>query len=264
MEKNKIGIGIVTYNSENYFKDLWNSIQSSCVRFDELVVVNGGNKYEGNYECGWIQHNINYYPAVCRNDAINFLMNRGCEHIFLIEDDMIIKSPEIFNKYIQASTASGLKYFSFCSTSWNSGEPGKRTPRLTIEYKPDVSVSFYKNMCNEFTYHHYTAFKNTGLYDTQFRDPFDIDMAYRESQQGHAAPFWWFADVTGSDNLIENNPVAVSRLQGERPDGSRAQRIEEQWKLFVNKHGKMVNQIPDLTREQALQSLITKRKKYTK
>ena len=264
MEKNKIGVGITTYNSENYFKDLWNSLQSSCARFDELVVVNGGNKYEGNYECGWIQHNINYYPAVCRNDAINFLMNRGCEHIFLIEDDMLIKDKNIFTKYIKASEASGLKYFSFCSTSWESGEPGNRTPRLTVEYTPEVSLSFYKNMCNEFTYHHYTAFEDTGLYDTQFRDPFDIDMAYRESQQGHAAPFWWFADVTGSDDLVCNNPVAVSRLQGERPDGSRAQRIEEQWKLFVAKHGAFVGDIPDTSKDKVLQRLIMRGKNYGK
>lgn len=263
-DTNKIGIGIVTYNSENYFKDLWNSLQSSCARFDELVVVNGGNKYEGLYECSWIQHNINYYPAVCRNDAINFLLNRDCDHIFLIEDDMIIKDGNIFNKYIEASKASGLKYFSFCSTSWESGKPGNRTPRLTVEYNKNVSVSFYKNMCNEFTYHHRSAFVNTGLYDTQFRDPFDIDMAYRESQEGHAAPFWWFADVTGSDDLICNNPVAVSRLQSDRPDGSREQRIQEQWKLFINKHGMMVNQIPDLSKDKVIEQLITRSKNYGK
>jgi glycosyltransferase involved in cell wall biosynthesis len=262
MEKNKIGVGIVTYNSEDYFKTLYESLP--LARINELVVVNGGNHYRENYACHWIQHNTNCYPAICRNDAVNFLMNRGCEHIFLIEDDMIIKDPNIFEKYIKSSEVSGLKYFSYVSTSWESGEPGNRTPRLTIEYTPEVSISFFKNMCNEFTYHHYTAFEDTGLYDTQFRDPFDIDMAYRESQQGHAAPFWWFADVTGSDNLICNNPVAVSRLQGDRPDGSRAQRIEEQWKLFIAKHGTFVSQIPDITKDKVLQRLIMRGKNYGK
>jgi glycosyltransferase involved in cell wall biosynthesis len=243
MVKNKIGVGIITYNSENYFKDLYTSLPLANI--DELVVVNGGNHYRENYACHWIQHNTNCYPAVCRNDCINFLMNRNCEHIFLIEDDMIIKSPNIFDNYIEASKVSGLKYFSFVSTSWESGEPNKRTPRLTVEYTPDISVSFYKNMCNEFTYHHYTAFEKTGLYDTQFRDPFDIDMAYRESLQDYTSPFWWFADITNSDDLICNNPIAVSRLQADRPDGSREQRIQEQWKLFVHKHGITVNQIHD-------------------
>jgi glycosyltransferase involved in cell wall biosynthesis len=253
MEKNKIGVGIVTYNSEDYFKALYESLP--LAKINELVVVNGGNRYRENYACHWIQHNTNCYPSVCRNDAVNFLMNRRCEHIFLIEDDMIIKDPSIFEKYIKASEASGLKYFSYVSTSWESGTPGNRTPRLTVEYNKDVSVSFYKNMCNEFTYHHRAAFEHTGLYDTQFRDPFDIDLAYRESQTNYAAPFWWFADITGSDALIENNPVAVSRLQSERPDGSREQRIQEQWKLFINKHGIMVNEITDTSKETVIDKL---------
>jgi glycosyltransferase involved in cell wall biosynthesis len=253
MEANKIGVGIVTYNSEDYFKALYESLPLS--KIDELVVINGGDTYVKKYNCHWVQHNTNCYPAICRNDAVNFLMNRGCEHIFLIEDDMIIKDVNIFDKYIQASKVSGLKYFSYVSTSWESGTPGNRTPRLTVEYSKDVSVSFYKNMCNEFTYHHYTAFKQTGLYDTQFRDPFDIDLAYRESRSNYAAPFWWFADVTGSDDLIINNPVAVSRLQADRPDGSREQRIQEQWKLFIAKHGLMVNEIPDVNKDTVLKVL---------
>jgi glycosyltransferase involved in cell wall biosynthesis len=253
MEKNKIGIGIVTYNSEDYFKTLWNSLQG-C-RYDELVVVNGGNKYEGTYECGWIQHNINYYPSVCRNDAVNFLLNRGCEHVFLIEDDMIIKDKTIFQKYIQASKESGLKYFSYVSTSWESGLVGSRTPRITVNYKNDVSIAFYKNMCNEFTYHHSSCFEKAGLYDTQFRDPFDIDMAYRESQQDYCAPFWYFADIVNSDDFIENNPNAVSRLQADRPDGSREQRIQEQWELFIKKHNLHVTQIPNVSKDVLVKKL---------
>lgn len=249
----KIGIGITTYNSEDYFNTLWDSLQR-C-HFDELVVVNGGKQYKKNYECGWIQHNINYYPSVCRNDAINFLLNRNCDHIFLIEDDMIIKNNGIFNQYIKASQKSGIKYFSFTSMSWDSGPPHNRTPRLTVNYDENVSVSFYRNMCNEFTYHHKSCFEKTGLYDTQFRDPFDIDMAYRESQTNYASPFWWFADISNSDEYIENNQNAKSRLQADRPDGSREERIKEQWMLFYKKHGKLVQEISDKSEQEVIKIL---------
>lgn len=255
MENNKIGIGIVTYNSEDYYKALYNSLPFN--KFDILVTVNGGDKYKHNYKGNWIQHSENVYPSVCRNDCINFLLQRNCEHIFIIEDDMILKSPDIFDKYIQASKESGLKYFSFVSTSWESGTPTKRTPRLTAEYKNKVSISFYKNMCNEFTYHHKTCYEKTGLYDTNFRDPFDIDFAYRESKQNYAAPFWWFADITSSDDLIINNPNAVSRLQSNRSDGSREQRIEKEWKYFIKKHNILVNQIQDSSKEEVIKKLKT-------
>lgn len=253
MDNNKIGVGIVTYNSEDYYKALYETLPID--KIDVLVTINGGDKYKNEYKGNWIQHSENVYPSVCRNDCINFLLQRNCEHIFIIEDDMILKSPDIFDKYIQASKESGLKYFSFVSTSWESGEPGKRTPRLTVEYKNNVSISFYKNMCNEFTYHHKTCYEKTGLYDTNFRDPFDIDLAYRESRQDYAAPFWWFADITNSDNLIMNNPNAVSRLQGNRSDGSREQRIQKEWKYFISKHQLHVTQIPDINKENLLKKL---------
>jgi hypothetical protein len=250
----KIGLSIITYNSENYFKSLYETIPLK--KIDELVVVNGGNKYQGNYECSWIQHNINYYPAVCRNDGVNFLLNRDCTHIFQCEDDMLIKNPEIFNEYIKASKISGLKYFSFASMSWESGSPFNRTPRLTVNYSEDVAISFYKNMCNEFTYHHKSSFEKSGLYDTQFRDPFDIDMAYRESQQDYCPPFWYFPDIKDSDEYIMNNPNATSRLQAsDRPDGSREQRIQQQWELFHKKHNLFVNQIPDTPQENVIKKL---------
>jgi len=249
----KIGVGIVTYNSENYYKELFNSIDQS--KIDHLVTVNGGDEYSKRYGNHWIQHNVNKYPAVCRNDAIVALLKEGCDHIFIIEDDMIIKDSEIFQKYIETSKVSGLKYFSFVSTSWESGTPEKRTPRLVAKYNKITSVSFYRNMCNEFTYHHKSCYDKVGFYDSQFRDPFDIDMAYRESREEYAAPFWWFADVTDSDFYIKNNPVAVSRLQGERPDGNREQRIQEQWSLFLKKHKCHVSQIPDTTKEQVLEKI---------
>jgi len=253
MDKGKIGIGITTYNSEGYYKALYDSLPLD--KIDVLVTVNGGDKYKEGYKGNWIQHSENVYPSVCRNDCINFLLQRNCEHIFIIEDDMILKSSDIFDKYIQASKESGLKYFSFVSTSWESGEPGKRTPRLTVEYKNNVSISFFKNMCNELTYHHRSCYEKVGLYDTNYRDPWDIDMTYRESQQDYAAPFWWFADVTGSDDLIMNNPNAVSRLQGKRADGSREQRIQKEWEYFIKKHGKHVTQIPNVSKEEVVAKL---------
>ena len=253
MDKGKIGVGITTYNSEDYFKSLYETLPLD--KIDVLVTVNGGDRYKDEYKGNWIQHFENVYPSVCRNDCINFLLQRNCEHIFIIEDDMILKSVDIFDKYIQASKESGLKYFSFVSTSWESGTPSQRAPRLIVEYKNSISVSFFQNMCNEFTYHHKSCYEKTGLYDTNYRDPWDIDMAYRESQQDYAAPFWWFADITNSDNLIMNNPDAVSRLQENRPDGSREQKIQKQWEYFIKKHGIAVNQVPNVSKEQVIEKL---------
>jgi glycosyltransferase involved in cell wall biosynthesis len=250
---NKIGLGITTYNSENYFKDLYNSIDRSKV--DEFVVVNGGKPYKETYDVTWMQHITNKYPAQSRNDCINFLLEKGCEHIFLLEDDMIIKDSNIFSEYIRSYKESGLKYFYFVSTSPGAGTPGNRTPRIVVEYKNNVKIALYRNMCNEFTYHHCTVFAKNGLYDPdpRIRNAFDIDMAYRETRfKQWTPPFWWFPDIANSDNYIENNPIAVSRLQNAREDGSRQQVLEETWRYFFNKHKTNVTMIPDTSLEETV------------
>lgn len=252
----KIGVGITTYESQDYFNDLYDTLPFN--KIDEIVVVNGGKPYsqKGVYDVNWIQHNKNYYPAYCRNDAIQFLLNRGCDHIFLIEDDMLISDVSIFERYIKASKLSGIKYFSYVSTAHGSGIAHKRTPRLTLEYSSDVSISLYHHMCNEFTYHHRSCFDKVGIYDTQFRDPFDVDMAYRESKTDYCPPFWWFPDITGSDDLIKNNPEAVSRLQSkDRDDGGRDSLIEEQFRKFYDKHGMVIQRIPNESKQNVIEKL---------
>lgn len=254
--KDKIGVGITTYNSENYFKELYKSIDKSFV--NELVVVNGGNKYEEIYDCDWIQHEKNYYPAQSRNDCISYLTNRKCEHIFLIEDDMIIKNCNIFNHYIRASKVSGIKYFSFVSMGAECGIPNNRQPRTTVDYGNNIKVNLYLNMCNEFTYHHYDCFKEAGVYDSadDMRNAFDVDMAYREVKINKwTTPFWWFADIFNSDEFIQNNLNATSRLQAERPDGSRQQLLTQTLNYFKQKHNLTVNQIPDVDRDTVMNIL---------
>lgn len=250
----KIGVGITTYNSESYFKPLYDSLTGADI--DELVVVNGGEKYKDTYACDWIQHNKNRYPSICRNDCISFLLNKGCEHIFIIEDDMIIKNQNIFNEYIKASKITGLNYFSFVSMSANCGSPHNRNSKLTVNYKEGCSVSFYENMCNEFTYHHKSCFLKCGLYDPNMRDLFDADMVFRQSiSNPNVAPFWWFADLTNSDDYIMNNPIATSRLQADRPDGSRADLIVDTMNYFQSKHGVMVGGIYNKTQDEFIEFL---------
>jgi glycosyltransferase involved in cell wall biosynthesis len=254
MNVEKIGVGITTYNHEDYFQDLFNSLPLGQI--DDVVAVNGGNRYEKQYDCDWIQHHKNRYPAVCRNDCITFLLNKGCEHIFIIEDDMVIKNPEIFNEYIKASKVTGLKYFSYVSMSAATGTVHNRNPKLVIEYGDKAKISFYANMCNEFTYHHRSCFERVGIYDTNMREAFDVDLAYRESVKGEwSAPFWWFADLFNADDLIENNPKAQSRLQAERPDGSRVQVIGPIIEYFKRKHGIYVKDVPMPTRDEAIQRM---------
>lgn len=246
----KIGVGITTFNNEKYFEALYNSLPVD--KITELVVVNGGKSYKNSYNCNWIQHNKNCYPSTCRNDCLSFLKERDMDYYFTIEDDMIIKDPDIFDRYIQASEESKLGYFSFVSTSWESGAPGKRTPKLEVQYNNNVSICFYPHMCNEFTFKTKQCLQDTGLYDHKFRYIFDIDNAYTITQSKHSAGFWWFPDIKDSDNLIMNNPETESRLNA---GGERDKKLAKEFEVFYNKHQVNITHINNLSESEIVSKL---------
>jgi glycosyltransferase involved in cell wall biosynthesis len=124
INRNKIGVVVTTFNSENYFETLFNSLPDD--RYGPLVVVNGGEPYKNLYkrmngEVHWIQHETNFGPTRSRNDGLKMLYDLGCEYLFLMDDDLIIKSEDIFDAYINTSEVTGLQYFCFTSYAQETG-----------------------------------------------------------------------------------------------------------------------------------------------
>lgn len=242
-----ISVAITTFNSESYFDDLYNSLPHN--KIDHLVVVNGGEPYSKAYEhCHWIQHDTVKFASVARNDGLRYLSQFNDDHIFIIEDDMIIKSPDIFEEYIEASAQSGIQYFGFRSNAWASGPIGARTPRISFQYKTDGPViQLYKNTCNEFTYRSKRCLNEVGLYDERFQYTFDIEWLYRASCSQMCPPFWYFPDIANADNLIMNNPVAVSRMN---PNEERTAKLGPNYELFNQLHSTYISQVPDTGMEE--------------
>lgn len=247
----KTGLAITTFNSESYFQDLYNTIPFD--RLDEVVVVNGGEPYKQKYEnVHWIQHSEVKFPAVARNDGLKYLIEKDLDHYFVCEDDMIFKSPDIFNRYIEASEITGLQYFIYASISWESGQKHARTPALRVQYSPDFEINLYSNMCNEFTYNSKKLLKEVGLYYSSMKNLFDADYAYRVSKSKYGIPFWHFPDLPDSDDLIDNNPIAVSRLDS---DGQRLSRLKPDYDKFAERHEIQIVDIPKESRENVTEKL---------
>jgi glycosyltransferase involved in cell wall biosynthesis len=236
----KIGVVITTFNSEDYFSALYDSLPLD--RIDELVVVNGGKPYEKEYTCSkWIQHNEVKFASVARNDGLQYLLEKECDYYFIIEDDMLITNPDIFDNYIETSKISGFEYLCFASNAWNAGPRFARTPRLQVQYSETIAINLMLHTCNEFTFRTKNVLEKTGLYDEKFQYMFDIDNLYRLSQHNFI-DFWWFPDSAHSDHYIMNNPNAVSRMN---PNGERDAKIGNDSSRFVDKHLVFVGNIPN-------------------
>ena len=256
-----IGLVITTFDSESYFDQLYETIPFD--RVDHLVVVNGGQPYSKSYDkCHWIQHDKVKYASVARNDGLKYLISKNCEYYFVFEDDILVKSPDIFDKYIEASKASGIQYFGFKSNAWGSGPIGARTPRLKIRPAPDAAlIGLYKNTCNEITFRTKLALREAGLFDERFRYSFDIEMLYRLSLKNLIPAFWYFPDREDSDELVENNPNAISRMN---PNGERDTKLGPDFALFNHIHGVNINQVPDSNRDEIIEQLQFIKNKYGK
>lgn len=251
MNTNKKGLVITTFNREDHFKTLYDSIPFHKV--DIVVVVNGGEIYTGKYpNVQWIQHEKVKFPSVARNDGIKYLIDHGCDYIFVSEDDMIIKSENIFDEYINASKLTGIEYFCFASYAWDAGPVGSRTPRIKVQYSPDVMISFYKNTTNEFTFRTKRVIEDIGYYNEQFKNIFDIEWIYRISKSNYTAGFWYFPDIANSDDLIMNNPDAESCID---PKGNRWATLQPTYDKFKSIHGLHIHEIPLPSQSEIIEKL---------
>jgi len=249
----KKGLAITTFNSESYFKELYDTIPFS--KIDQLVVVNGGEEYTGSYPevTDWIQHKEVKFASIARNDGLRAM--EDCDYLFVCEDDMVVKDENIFDRYIEVSNASGLEYLCHASNAWETGPPHNRTPRLQIQYTDNIAVNLYTHTCNEFTFRTKNLLDKCGLYDEKFKFMFDIDsltnMNYHEFIK-----FWYFPDVADSDNYIMNNPNAISRMNA---NGERAAQSVPYNEMFIQKWGHHIGGIPEASRDEVIEFLKNKK-----
>lgn len=230
----RVGLVITTYNNEKLLRSVTQDLVLSTV--DQCVVVNGGDEYSDikNYkDFHIIQHQSNLGPCQSRIDGINYLLERDCEHIFIVEDDMQFKSKDIFRRYVNAHDETGLNYFCFCSDAIGNGVPGKRTPHTKIQYENEI-IHFYREMNNEFTYHHASVFSDVGMYDKQFTHMWDVDFVYRILEHDkHGCGFRNFPDIHDSDDYIMNNSLSHSRIN---KDNKRDIDLPKYISMFNSKH----------------------------
>jgi len=271
----KIGVGIITCNRPDYFRQCYNSIPTASV--DKVVVVNDGATFDMNYTLApnteFIQHPVNKGVGISKNDALEYLFGEGCEHIFLLEDDMIIKDWDVFEIYIKAAQRTGIKHFNYGPGSpFNrKQDPNQRidmdtrhllkqdsapNPRLIVDYGDDVKIALYQHTVAMFTYFHRDVILKVGMHDEQFYNAWEhVDLTYRIAKAGYHPPFWWFADVANSQELICEAPGAI--------DNSSIANKKEEWyrnvyggrDKYLAKHGHYPNDPPIYSEEQVLQLL---------
>jgi glycosyltransferase involved in cell wall biosynthesis len=271
--KEKIGVGICTYNRLNYLRGLINSLIPCKEAIDELVVVNdGGETPDWDLPFGtWINNEKNSGVAKSKNNALKYLLEQNCDYFFLIEDDMVIKDPSVFQQYIEAYKASGIQHFNY-----GPGSPFNRkqtiqnfdlhnrhlldektepNPKLIVEYKT-CKIALYEHTVAMFSFFTKRVLNKVGFVPEEYPNCWEhVDHTYQIIKAGYHPPFWWFADLANSHDLLEEAPGAIENSAIAKDKNEWNNRVLKGREIYKQKHGHYPNQPPQYTQEEVVKIL---------
>jgi len=261
---NTIGIGIITCNRVHFFRELINSIPN----VDKIVVVNDGRDYENkDYPSKItevIQHKKNMGIAKTKNDALKYLLDQGCKHIFLLEDDIAIRDQSIIEKYIRAAKVSGILHFNYAyHGKWNKNSLGEPIYKSLRDYGDNVKIAFHSDFTGALSYFQDFVLHKVGLMDEIYSNVLEhVDHTYQIAKQGFHPPFRWFADIPESFNsIVELDPMLTQSVNAQKILSIKL-RAKIFGAYFRLKNGYRPYGVPQATESEFLKSLDEIKIKY--
>lgn len=275
----KIGIAIITKDREHYFNGCLKSIDLSKVH--EVVVVNDGKDFKEetktllkSSKIKYILNEKNLGVAKTKNKGLKYLLDKECEHIFVLEDDCIIINNDVWSEYIKAYKTTNIPHFNFGPGSpWNrqqesnnlKGDLYKRhlaiqtgmpTPKLVVDYNKGVKIALYEHIVAMFVYFNSSILKKIGLLNEDFYNAWEhVSHTYDIIKAGYYTPFWWFADIANSHDFIKEAENEKANTSLAKNDETYMKQVYEGLNVFVKLHGTIPGYIRPATKQEVIQSL---------
>lgn len=257
---NKLGIAVTTKDRPEYFEQCI----SSLPKVDHVCYVNDGTPYDDNiytrtrndaYEV--VQHDRNLGIACAKNSALRNLIQNDCNFLFLIEDDVIVKDPDVFVRYIKTAEASGLWHMNFgFSNVYNFNQDGSRAIRATLEYGDGLNVIFTPNIMAGFQFFHASVIKNIGYMDERYsllKNMEHVDHSYKAVKMGLLPAYYWWPDIDKSWDYLTT--IKDSHLKSQAKDENFKNNFALACSLFQHKYGVSPLEVPDTSEEEVLKRL---------
>lgn len=248
-DANKIGLGIITCERQLGLQRALTSLPWD--RLDRLVIVNDGFPIfpeilpkAGRGQVELLQNPNNLGVGKSKNRAFRHLLEAGMDHLFLMEDDIFVKDPSVFDRYIEAARHTGIQHLNFSQHGpKNRDAKGKADFVSTIDYG-SLRLALYRHCVGAFSYYSRKCLQEVGLMDEEFYNSGEhVEHTYRILQAGFHPPFWFFADLEGSADLLGEEPWSPTQsLITSRSDPQELIRRSDA--LFSAKHGRPVGRIP--------------------
>ena len=247
----KVGVGIVTCNRPGSYKKLFASVIQN-LDVDAVVVVK--NKI---YDYGEIDYKNAYFFNIvddvgvgkCKNIILSKLIGFGCQHIFVIEDDVEIIDNSIFRMHVETA-----QHFKLGHLNWNTVQgiaPNKTYVINDNSYSLDISA----RLCGCFSYFSREALEQCGLMDaTHYINALEhVEHLYRIAAQGLTTPYLAFAGVHGCDQMLKNIGEGHSTIDHDTE--LYKQRLVFAYQHFEQTYGRKLNQFHAPTTQEVMKFL---------
>lgn len=248
----KVGCGIVTYNRPALLKKLYDSLPAEII--DCVVIINDGEVYPefSAYDSEvFFNNETNLGVGKSKNRALSRLMDAGCEHLFLIEDDIYIKSPEVFELYILTSTLTGIQHLNYSQHGLMNKTPsGEANAVYRIDYGNGINLPLYRHCVGAFSYYSRRSLEAAGLMDETYHNAFEhVDHTLAIINQNMHPPFWFlptsiirsciWATSPGRSRAQRFRPIPCTAKTPSQPlntsrSSTAANRSDIRWRLIRN------------------------------
>jgi len=212
----KIGVAVIACDRLEYTKQCVASVLANKGPLTDIILINDGVKIpDGELPEGIeIMNNRPPYQSVgkAKNRAMQVLVNRDCDHIFLIENDIIVQTPDVWQKYIDVAKTTGVKHLNFGYHGPANRTPDykKPNPRYVVEYPDGIKLALNLHCVGAFSYFNKAFMKDVGYHDTFFKNAWEhVELCQRAIAKNYLPAFWWFPDVEGSDEMLKEIPGSI-------------------------------------------------------
>jgi len=271
---NKIGVAIITCERVDYLNGLLDSINKAEAGIDRLIIVDDGQTHSlySYSKADFIYHTSGRIGVgKAKNIALKNLYDEGCDYIFVIEDDMLILDQSVFKQYIEASKASGIQHFNY-----GPGSPFNRkqviqhfdlhnrhlldqstepNPKLIVDYKT-CKIALYEHTVAMFSFFTREVIDKVGYIDEEYDQCWEhVDHTYNIYKAGYHTPFWWFADLANSHELLTEAPNAIENSAIAKDKSEWMKKVTAGREIYLKKHGHYPNQPPFVSKEQVIENL---------
>lgn len=244
MYKNqKIGVGIVTYNRKPGLLKLYQSLPRELI--DALIVVNDGDGYSelDTLDCV-VHHNESNQGVGCsKNTALRYLLSQNVDHYFLIEDDIFIKDPSVFYRYIELSQKTGIQHFNFSQHGpLNRLEDGTPRYQKLVEYE-GFSMPLFPACVGAFCYYSAHCLETVGLMDEFYYNAMEhIDHTMLIVKAGMHPAWYFFPDLHHSEDYLGDEGWTLEQSTHAGNPTYRA-RVKVANAYFHQKHGELPKEL---------------------